>query len=174
MHTKAYKKTAKTKYPRPDTLWKKILRDVREFFRILFRVRFHPLEFKDQEGIKRCILTMFEELNISYNANKYKTYSVFNFLHQSHRKGDNFGTPSEKCPFDAIDKYNEEYKSIFMRDVLCSKMLYFVYMNFLDRYCLQVNLRFRKEVVQRLCMILNWYKRMRKEADIDKIKYHLL
>jgi hypothetical protein len=36
--------------PRTDTIWKKILRDVREFYRILFRLRFHHLEFKDQEG----------------------------------------------------------------------------------------------------------------------------
>jgi hypothetical protein len=36
--------------PRSDTVWKKILRDVREFFRILFRVRFHPLEYKSAQG----------------------------------------------------------------------------------------------------------------------------
>ena len=48
--------------PRPDTLWKKILRDVREFFRILFRLRFHHLEFKDVEGAALWIQTLFDEL----------------------------------------------------------------------------------------------------------------
>lgn len=39
-----------TNKARPDTLWKKILRDVREFYRILFRKRFHYLDFKDFKG----------------------------------------------------------------------------------------------------------------------------
>ena len=42
-----------TNKARPDTLWKKILRDVREFFRILFRKRFHYLDFKDFKGATR-------------------------------------------------------------------------------------------------------------------------
>lgn len=39
--------------PRPDTVWKKILRDVREFFRILFRKRFHYLDYKETEGASK-------------------------------------------------------------------------------------------------------------------------
>lgn len=36
--------------PRADTIWKKIIRDLREFYRILFRVRFHYLDYKDHIG----------------------------------------------------------------------------------------------------------------------------
>lgn len=35
--------------PRDDTIWKKIFRDLREFFRILFKARFHPLDYKSCE-----------------------------------------------------------------------------------------------------------------------------
>ena len=35
--------------PRSDTVWKKIFRDLREFFRILFKSRFHPLDYKTGE-----------------------------------------------------------------------------------------------------------------------------
>lgn len=40
------------KKPRTDTFRKKILRDMREFYRTLFRKRFHLSEFKTIEGIK--------------------------------------------------------------------------------------------------------------------------
>lgn len=35
--------------PRDDTIWKKIFRDLREFYRILFKSRFHPLDYKSGE-----------------------------------------------------------------------------------------------------------------------------
>lgn len=45
---KSERGVANTPKARSDTIWKKMLRDVREFFRILFRNRFHYLDFKDQ------------------------------------------------------------------------------------------------------------------------------
>ena len=51
--SKTNRKTASlSTKPRIDTFKKKILRDVREFFRILFRVRSHYLQHKDLEGIQ--------------------------------------------------------------------------------------------------------------------------
>jgi len=50
---KAERRVAKSLLPRSDTIWKKILRDLREFYRLLFRNRFHHLEFKDEEGVKK-------------------------------------------------------------------------------------------------------------------------
>lgn len=32
--------------PRDDTIWKKIFRDCREFYRTLFKARFHNLDYK--------------------------------------------------------------------------------------------------------------------------------
>jgi magnesium-transporting ATPase (P-type) len=45
---KSERGVANTPKARSDTIWKKMLRDVREFFRILFRNRFHYLDFKNQ------------------------------------------------------------------------------------------------------------------------------
>jgi len=39
--------------PRPDTIWKKIFRDVREFYRILFRQRFHHLDYNTKKDALR-------------------------------------------------------------------------------------------------------------------------
>lgn len=38
---------------RADTYRKKVIRDLREFYRILFRKRFHLTEYKTPEGIKK-------------------------------------------------------------------------------------------------------------------------
>jgi hypothetical protein len=40
------------KKPRTDTFRKKILRDMREFYRTLFRKRFHLSEYKTIEDVK--------------------------------------------------------------------------------------------------------------------------
>jgi hypothetical protein len=50
---KSERGVSNTPKARSDTIWKKMLRDVREFFRILFRNRFHYLEFKDQKNAYR-------------------------------------------------------------------------------------------------------------------------
>lgn len=44
---------------------KKILRDVREFFRIVFRNRFIPIEFATDAKREECIKIMLKELGLS-------------------------------------------------------------------------------------------------------------
>ena len=53
--------------PRDDTIWKKIFRDLREFFRILFKARFHPLDYKSWEQADSWCKVLLEELGIETN-----------------------------------------------------------------------------------------------------------
>lgn len=46
--------------PRSDTLWKKIIRDVREFYRILYRYRFNVEDFKNKESAYNSMSVFFE------------------------------------------------------------------------------------------------------------------
>ena len=91
---------------------------------------------------------MFEELNINFNGDDDDYNNIFNFIHQSHK--DRFIPsvlfPKRKNPFDAIDRYNEMYKSLFMKNRLCSKMFYFVFKNYLDQYYPDINHRYRREI----------------------------
>ena len=51
--------------PRDDTIWKKVFRDLREFYRILFKARFHPLDYKTWEQADSCWKILLEELGIN-------------------------------------------------------------------------------------------------------------
>jgi transposase len=62
-----HKEIEHSKPPRNDTIWKKMLRDVREFYRILFRSRFSTNEFRDYEGVITTVTTFLGELGFEHN-----------------------------------------------------------------------------------------------------------
>ena len=78
-----------------------------------------------------------------------QNYAVFNFLHQTHKARFSAEKNSDKVkhPFDAIEKYNEEYRELFMKNDLCSRMFYFVYKNYLVDYTPCVKNRYQKEII---------------------------
>lgn len=127
------------KKPRTDTFRKKILRDMREFYRTLFRKRFHLSEFKTLEGIKTCLSTFFDELGIDVTEEDLNDYQLFRYVHQTHQyttmkmrgagRGDN-----GQSPFRVLENYNENNLRRFMKHPLSSKMYYFVFKNFLHHY----------------------------------------
>ena len=70
--------------PRDDTIWKKIFRDLREFYRILFKSRFHPLDYKTSEQADTWCKTLLEELGIdTKNLTPYNLRKTFYFFHQT-------------------------------------------------------------------------------------------
>ena len=146
--------------PRKDTLWRKILRDVREFYRILFRVRFHFLDYKDISSKTACTKILFEELGIPLTDEEFSDHNLFMFIHQTHKTSQNVINKSQHSPFEAIEKYSTFYKELFMTNLTCARMFYYVYQNFLNEYCTQVNPRYRKTVVSMIWMLLNCYNRM--------------
>ena len=157
---------------RSDTLWKKILRDVREFFRILFRKRFHYLEFKDFKGASNWIKVLFEELGIEISEES-SDLKLFRFIHQTHKSKFDYVDNNDDSPYEVIEKYNEHYRELFMTDLTCSRMFYFVYKNFLSDYISLVKQIYRKEVVTMIWLLLNWYKRMKESDHIKRICFLL-
>mmetsp|Transcript_20051 Transcript_20051/g.17741 ORF Transcript_20051/g.17741 Transcript_20051/m.17741 type:complete len:81 (+) Transcript_20051:687-929(+) len=76
-------------------------------------------------------------------------FSVFKFLHQTHkvRLFEESKENQSRFPLDVIEKYNEGYRKLFMKNKLCSRLLYFVYKNYLYDYCPLVKPRYRKEII---------------------------
>lgn len=70
--------------PREDTVWKKIFRDLREFFRILFRLRFHPLDYKTPQEADTCTKVLLGELGIDYSKmTDHEIRKIFYYMHQT-------------------------------------------------------------------------------------------
>ena len=159
--------------PRLDTLWKKIFRDVREFFRILFRFRFQNHEFKDDRGAITCVKTFFDELGIPLTEEEVYDNKLFRFVHQTHKLKSNYRSDLVVSPYESIEKFNEIYKNSFMTNFTCARMFYFVYHNFLEEYLVHIKSRYRKDVITMICMSLNCYKRMSSSHHIKRIWFLL-
>lgn len=50
---------------RNDTIWKKIFRDLREFLRLMIKARFHPLDYKTDEGRNECLKLILLEMGFN-------------------------------------------------------------------------------------------------------------
>ncbi|CAI2370529.1 unnamed protein product [Moneuplotes crassus] len=160
--------------PRSDILWKKIIRDAREFYRILFRMRFHYLDHKDEKSIEKCISIFFEELGIPIEPHYFEDPSLYIFLHQTKRKTESrlFSDSDNEVwlsPFKVIEKFNSHYKKFFLSDKLCSRLLYFVYINYITDYTKLTNLKYQTTLVTTICLMLRCYTRMSKFSQLSRV-----
>jgi hypothetical protein len=122
---------------REDTVWKKIFRDLREFFRILFRQRFHPLDYKTCKQADRCTTVLLNELGVSTDhLTSYEVRKAFYFMHQTrlsssdHYISEYVEGEDEIFALDIIEKYGDSIKTLFMIDSISSKLFYTVFYNF--------------------------------------------
>lgn len=183
------------KRPRGDTFRKKILRDMREFYRILFRKRFIVSEYKTIEGIKEWMITLFDELGLPLDEEDQDNFELFKYIHQTHQHIRLKLKISEKSQesswiFQVIENYNEINFLKFLKHPLCSRMFYFVFKNYLHHYYPLIKdaefsrenkrskksgkkIDYRKQVMTIIKLLLNWYKRMTKPEHINRIDYLL-
>ena len=162
--------------PRYDTMWKKILRDVREFFRILFRNRFHSLEFKDSQDALNCVRILFDELGIKYFESDLKDFKIFWYFHQTHKYTASklFVTRRLRptfSPYETIEIYNEINLTRFLKHPLCSRMFFFVYENFLDSYYPVIKEEYKEQIRTLIKRALNWYRKMKSLRHINRIEF---
>jgi hypothetical protein len=134
---------------RHDAVWKRLIRDVREFFRILFRVRFHYLDFKDQVGAYKCVELMFTELGISIPVKYQFDPHLFTFIHQSHKlTAKKMFKNSQNSVFDVLERFNLRNCKSFLKDGLASKLIYFIFQNFHDEFVRTLDKKYATSIVE--------------------------
>jgi hypothetical protein len=120
-----------------DYLWIKVLRDMRDFFRIIFKSRFHRSEKRDDSNRDLLVKIFLEELGIT-DAAYVNTISVFDFLYKAHYKarstneGKKFREIINSTPMRIY--YCEASRDKFLQDDLCSRLLYYFLFNFGEMY----------------------------------------
>ena len=142
---------------------------MREFFRILFRVRFHFLDYGNARGAAMWVQVLFSELGIPLTDEEIKDHNLFRFVHQCHKLTLTNFDRTQHSPYDVIEKYNELHRKLFMTNFTWSRLVYFVYQNFLEEYSCLVKPKYRKEIVTMIWLILNCYKRMSSWDHIERI-----
>lgn len=131
-----------------EYLWIKVFRDMRDFYRIIFKSRFHRSEKRDDSNRDILVKIFLEEMGIT-DISMINTMSVFDFLYKAHYKarstneGKKFKEMINTTPMRIYYYYSEGAKTKFLRDDLCSRLLYFFLVNFGEMYlgCIQKSLQ---------------------------------
>lgn len=164
---------------RSDTVWKKIMRDVREFFRILFRVQFWGIEISNAKTALKLMNTMFQDLGITLTNEESTDPELFDYLTQYHclKKLRMFIRMKKNESYDSvfrvIARYNEANMFKFMKNRLGSQLFYFVYSNFMEYYVPHISIHYKTQVITRLWCILNWFRKMKSYDHLDRIEVWL-
>lgn len=122
-----------------EYLWIKVFRDMRDFYRIIFKSRFHRSEKREDTNRDVLVKIFLEELGIT-EISQINTVAVFDFLYKAHYKartsneGKKFKEMINTTPMRIYYYYSEGAKNKFLEDDLCSRLLYYFLVNFGEMY----------------------------------------
>lgn len=166
--------------PREDTIWKKIFRDCREFYRILFKLRFHPLDYRSCEQADACSKILLSELGIDTSHLKpYDLRKVFYYFHQTRlNSSDHYGSDyiekeGEMYAVDIIEKYKDSLKTLFMIDPVCSRLFYLLYFNFDYVYFCFLKPKYKGIIDLIIENVLKCYDKMAYKKDLTGLVEHI-
>lgn len=117
----------------------KIVRDIREFYRILFKCKFGS-QFNCQDAEQfELMKSLFVDLKMQITQEESRDVFLLGFIRQVHmstRKRLYKIYHSQSCfsPFRLAYYHNEITLKQFMTNTLASQMFYFVFSNFMHHY----------------------------------------
>lgn len=161
--------SSKGKVIRSDAVWKKIMRDCREFYRILFKNRFHRMDYHQNEDKVKCIRSLTLELGFPHFKNDNLIYS-YNFFHQIHLSERNKAKYKDilseySSGFDALTWYTNRTRTLFLEDPLCSRLLYFLFRNFLSTYSDLLGKNIKPKALECIDYVLRKYDELISEDE---------
>lgn len=95
----------------------------------------------------------------------------FNFFHQIHLSEKNKAKYKDflsEAPtgFDALNRYTNQSRTLFLMDPMCSRLLYFVYRNYEEFYFLLLSENIKPKVEECIKYLLNAYDGLKSEDDV--------
>lgn len=116
--------------------WTQFFKDIRKFYRLYFRHRFHRCDKRKDSNKARLISTVLNELGI--NTTDFDADEVFYFFYpvlDKLRKGRSKSAQEIPSTFSQVfNKYSEEGKDEFLFHPLSSQLVCFFIMNYGDYY----------------------------------------
>ena len=146
------------------------MRDCREFYRILFKNRFHRMDYQEHDEKIKWIQTLIQELGFPGFCEDNLIYS-YNFFHQIHLSEKNKAKYDDILSesltgFDALTRYTNQSRTMFLEDPLCSRLLYFLYRNFQEVYNELLSKNIKDKVQECIDYVLGLYDKLESEDDV--------
>jgi hypothetical protein len=122
-----------------DIAWIKLLKDIRLFYRLLFRTRFHRLDKREQRYNIRITKILLNELQIAYPED-YDISIIYDFFFQVHynaRDHESAGSMNEERKESSCKIYESNHlqdKEALFEDPVFSRLIQIFIYNFSDIY----------------------------------------
>ena len=144
---------------RPNFMWKEFLKDLRNFYRLMFRLRFHRSDKRSDDNSSMIVETILKEIGISVKGydNIDYAFQFFYKVHYNQRKGvENYDEmPSlMNSNFRVFEEYSDENRDMFLDDYLGSRLVLYFIANYGQTYLSRMSGQF-KEKVQKIMKILS-------------------
>lgn len=137
-------------------LKKKILRDLREFFRIYFSKRFVSKEFTTDEQKLEWVTILLNELGFKIADKSDSLLNLFPFFFQVHRPKHDHNKFKATVDFEnsqlieVFERYNTYTAKLFYQDDICKQLFRYVFIKFRSIYDLYVNSKIRCRIDRQL------------------------
>ena len=136
---------------RPNFLWREFLKDLRNFYRLMFRLRFHRSDKRSDDNSSMIVETILKEIGISLKGydNFEDAFQFFYKVHYNQRKGveDFVELPTLlNSSFRVFESYSDENRDVFINDYLGSRLIYYFIVNFGEVYLSKMRGQFKDQV----------------------------
>ena len=141
-------------------LWIEFFKDLRNFYRLMFRLRFHRSDKRSDDNSSMIVESILKEIGISivgYN-NFEDAFQFFYKVHYNQRKEveDNFRPHLfMNSAFKVFDEYSEENRDTFLNDYLGSRLIFYFIKNFGQIYLSKMRGEYRQKIQIIMDLIAN-------------------
>jgi len=132
--------------------WFEFFKDIRKYYRLVFRYRFHRSEKRDDANKRRLIEIILSDFHFSFH-NFVDVEHLFYFFYNVHNKmrkeeglEDIQGHKFESSNFEVFDNFNPTNVNRFLNDQIGSQLIWFFITNYSDFYLQQMEGPFAEEV----------------------------
>lgn len=144
-------------------LWTEFLKDVRNFYRVMFRLRFHRSDKRVDMNSSAMVEYVLNEIGICHKGYPHleELFSFFYKIRFSHRKqmeDDVFDTDIVHPNFVVFKEFTETNKNLFLNDYFGARLTYFFVANFGDLYLAEMSGQFRDQAAQIIEMLKDKYE----------------
>lgn len=140
-------------------VWVQLLKDVRRFYRFMFKLRFHRSDKRKDNNRRHLINWFISELGMTIvDFDENETYNYFYPVLTKLRK-DFEPEWTKNTPISKIfTENNFRNKDEFLSDALCSQLLWFFLFNFSEEYLNKMNYGFKDKVQNIIKELISMYR----------------
>lgn len=140
---------------RTDTLGKKVIRDCREFYRILWKARFGHTNLNEESLQRLCLKRLLQDLDINqeYAGFDIKYYLKFFLRYVKPKRAEkekNSDVPKNLNILSMFTKYSVIDRDQFLNHPVFGKLFIFLYYTFLPVYLKEIKREFEDMMLHEL------------------------